>query len=138
MSGGNKEDGIAVVADDALKLKTQEAFLEEVAKRGQDIRQKAEEQKLNAAVPEEKVGKGDEVEKEVEEQPEAMDDIHEKPQKNGETEADQVLKEWAVPQGDEVRQVDEIVMEKPESTQGEELPRAKKVPIEAPMSIHEW
>jgi hypothetical protein len=137
MSGGNKEDGTAVVTGDALKRKTEEAFLEEVAKRGQDIRQKAEEQKLNAAVPEEKVGRGDEVEKEVEEQPEEMDDVHQKSQKNEETEADQVLKEWAVPQGDEVRQVDEIAMEKPESTQGEELPSARKVPMEGPMSIHE-
>lgn len=137
MPGRNKEDGTSVVTDDALKRKAEDAFPEEEVKKTEGIQQKPEEQKLDATVPEEKFGKGDEVEKEMEKEPEKMDDAHQEPQKNEEAKADQALTGWAVPQGDEVRQAEEVAKEDPEHIQVDEIPRARKVPMEAPLPIQE-
>lgn len=124
--GRNKEDSTGIATDDALKRKAREAFRNEEDK-GEAIQRKAEEQKLDAAVPEKSIGKGDDVGKEMEKKSEKMDDVHQEPKKNEETKADQVLTGWAVPQGDEVRQVDEMTVEEPEV---EELSRAGKVPVD--------
>ena len=131
ITGRNKEGGTGVVVDDALKQKAQKAFPEKGGAKGEDVRQKAEDQKSDAPILKEEAENRDEVEQAAEESTKKMNDVHQEPQKQEETDPDEVLKGWSVPQGDELRQADEVAMEQPDDTQGKEVPRAGQIPMEA-------
>jgi hypothetical protein len=129
---GRNRGGTGVAVDDSLQQKAAQVPIpQEESTKDEDIQESAADQNLDAAVPEKKASKGEGVEKAVEEEPKKMDGVHQESPKNEETQPDEVLKGWAAPQGDELRQVDEIKTEQPDGTQDDEVSRAGKVPMVA-------
>lgn len=129
---GRNRGGTGVAVDDSLQQKAAQVPIpQEESTKDEDIQESSADQKLDAAVPVKKASKGEGVEKAVEEDPKKMDGVHQESPKNEETQPDEVLKGWAAPQGDELRQVDEIKTEQPDGTQDDEVSMAGKVPMVA-------
>lgn len=129
---GRKEYGSTAENDDALKRKADEAFPEEGDQKQEGIQPQEEEQKLDhkldAAAPERALEeKGEEV-KETEKQPEKMDTTRQELQSDEDAKADQVLSKWSSPQGDELKQADEMKVEEPKHIQIDEPAKDAKAP----------